>query len=439
MKRASQIGVFFAAFGIPLAVSWYHANRRGGYDFGSRFSPAWIFVYGAFFLLSGFLFGIPSLVVRPRQAVLGSAIAALTPLAVASILFVIYDPRVPRFIVVTSPVLIGAAFLAFSMLNVLRLKQSELSDLVVAVLDDAEVDTLRYDATRAPERRFSLLEVLAHSTIDECSGQLLIDTTTKKNANLIVLSERAQESESTVKQAAYLHENGVRVRSLASFYDEWLGKLPVQGLDRTSLWFDIRDLHEQYYARWKRLMDVAFATVMTLPLLIAIPLVFVGNRFGNRGPLFFKQTRVGHQGHQFTIWKFRTMTVSSTVGGSGVWTIKNDPRVTPFGKLLRLSHLDELPQVINVMTGSLSVVGPRPEQPHYVEELTKSIPFFGMRHAVRPGITGWAQVKYPYGASELDALEKLQYDLYYLRHQSLSLDLRVCARTARTIFFGQGR
>jgi lipopolysaccharide/colanic/teichoic acid biosynthesis glycosyltransferase len=439
MRRASQIGVVCAVFGIPLAVSWYHATGRGGYDFGSRFSPIWIFVYGAIFLLSGFLFGIPSLVVRPRQAVLGSAIAALVPLAVASILFVIYDPRVPRFILLVTPVMIGFAFLLFSMLNVLRIRKSASSDLVVAVLDDAEVDTLRYDATRSPERRFSLLEVLPHSAIEEFGGKLLIDTVTTTNANLIVLSERAQESEPTVFQAAFLHENGVRVRSLAAFYDEWLGKLPVHGLDRTSLWFDIRDLHEQYYARLKRLMDVTFATLMTIPLIVVLPLIFLGNRFANRGPMLFKQTRVGHQGRHFTIWKFRTMTVSCTAGGSGLWTTQNDPRITRFGKLLRLSHLDELPQVVNVLTGSLSIVGPRPEQPHYVEELTKSIPFFGLRHAVRPGITGWAQVKYPYGASELDALEKLQYDLYYLRHQSLSLDLRVCARTVRSIFFGQGR
>ncbi len=428
-----------ASFGIPLAVSWYHATGRGGYEFGSRFNPAWIFVYGAFFLLSGFLFGIPSLVVRTRQAVLGSAIAALVPLAVASILFVIYDPRVPRFIVLTTPVLIGAAFLGFSLLNVVRVRKSAASDLVVAVLDDTEVETLRYDATRSPERRFSLLEVLAHTAIEQCESELLVDSVTRTNANLIVLSERAQGSEPTVVQAAFLHENGVRVRSLASFYDEWLGKLPVQGLDRASLWFDIRDLHEQYYARLKRLMDLAFAAVMSIPLGLAMPVVALGNLFGNRGPLFFKQTRVGHQGQHFTMWKFRTMTASDSIGGSGVWTTKNDPRITQFGKFLRRSHLDELPQVLNVLRGSLSIVGPRPEQPHYVEELVKSIPFFGLRHAVRPGITGWAQVKYPYGASELDALEKLQYDLYYLRHQSLSLDLRVCARTARSILFGQGR
>ncbi len=176
-----------------------------------------------------------------------------------------------------------------------------------------------------------------------------------------------------------------------------------------------------------------------LPVLAAlIPLIWLANRVGNRGPLLYRQPRVGKGGREFEILKFRTMTPGDA-GLSSAWTTEDDPRITPVGAWLRRSHLDELPQVINILRGDLSVVGPRPEQPRYVEELETKIPFYGLRHLVRPGLTGWAQVKYPYGASEGDALEKLQYEFYYLRHQSLALDVRISGRTLRSVLGRGGR
>jgi lipopolysaccharide/colanic/teichoic acid biosynthesis glycosyltransferase len=146
--------------------------------------------------------------------------------------------------------------------------------------------------------------------------------------------------------------------------------------------------------------------------------------------------RVGRYASRFTIYKFRTMRPGDA---AGTWTSPNDPRITPFGRMLRRTHLDELPQAINLLKGDLSLVGPRPEQVHYVEELSEKIPFYGLRHLVRPGITGWAQVKYDYGASELDAMEKLQYEFYYLRHQGLGLDARIVGRTLRSVVGRGGR
>jgi lipopolysaccharide/colanic/teichoic acid biosynthesis glycosyltransferase len=125
--------------------------------------------------------------------------------------------------------------------------------------------------------------------------------------------------------------------------------------------------------------------------------------------------------------------------GPTEWTTEDDPRITRFGRVLRVTHVDELPQVWNMIRGDLSIVGPRPEQPRYVDELTEKIPFYGLRHLVRPGLTGWAQVKYPYGADEIDAMEKLQYEFYYLRHQSLTLDLRIIGRTIRHVLGREGR
>jgi lipopolysaccharide/colanic/teichoic acid biosynthesis glycosyltransferase len=151
---------------------------------------------------------------------------------------------------------------------------------------------------------------------------------------------------------------------------------------------------------------------------------------------------VGKDGEIFTIHKFRTMQPiprTESADGQAAWTTEDDPRITPVGKFLRRSHLDEFPQMVNVLRGELSIVGPRPEQPHYVDELQDKIPFYDVRHLVRPGLTGWAQVKQGYASDESDALEKLQFDFYYLRRQGLALDTRIIWRTARGILAGHGR
>jgi lipopolysaccharide/colanic/teichoic acid biosynthesis glycosyltransferase len=261
----------------------------------------------------------------------------------------------------------------------------------------------------------------------------LVNTT---NANLLVLDRESQQREEIVAQAAELHSKGVRIRTLSLFYDVWLGKLPISELERISLLFDINEIHRPAYARSKRALDVVIASVGLLALAIAVPIVAIVDLFGNRGPLFYNQPRVGKDGVVFMIHKFRTMRPG---GSSSDWTAADDPRLGKVGRMLRRLHLDELPQVWNVLRHDLSVVGPRPEQPHYVELLAKTIPFYDLRHLVRPGITGWAQINYDYGSSDIDALEKLQYEFFYLRHQSLSLDLQIIGRTLRTIFEDQGR
>jgi lipopolysaccharide/colanic/teichoic acid biosynthesis glycosyltransferase len=239
-----------------------------------------------------------------------------------------------------------------------------------------------------------------------------------------------------VEQVGALHESGVRVRSLTDFYEEWMGKMPAGELERSSLLFDIGEVHQQGYARVKRIIDVVGAVLLLVPLAVLSPLVWLANRWGNPGPLFYTQPRVGKGDEDFDIIKFRTMTPGNA---PTTWTSEDDPRITSVGKLLRVTHLDELPQAINVLRGELSLVGPRPEQPQYVAELSEKLPYYHLRHTVRPGITGWAQVKYPYGASEQDALEKLQFEFYYLRHQSLGLDSRILVRTLRAAAGGTGR
>ncbi len=187
---------------------------------------------------------------------------------------------------------------------------------------------------------------------------------------MLVLGKGAQDVPSVVAQAAALHERGVRIRSLTMFYEEWLAKLPLSELERASLLFDIGEVHRAGYGRAKRIIDVPLALSGCVVLAVVTPLVWLSNLMGNRGPLLYRQQRVGKGGTVFTILKFRTMAPRS--GGDLVdeWTSEDDPRITRFGRVLRKTHVDELPQVVNVLRGDLSIVGPRPEQPRYVTELT---------------------------------------------------------------------
>jgi len=267
------------------------------------------------------------------------------------------------------------------------------------------------------------------------SEERLVDLAIDKDATVLVLGRRALENREVVAQASTLHESGVRVRSTTDFYDEWLGKLPAFELQRMSLLFDIQEVHGAAYARVKRLLDVVVASAGFVAFVLSIPFVWLGNLVANRGPLFYRQERVGRGGKTFEIVKFRTM----HAGSESTWTTEDDPRVTSFGRLLRRTHVDELPQFVNILRGDLSIVGPRPEQPQYVEHLHECLPFYRMRHLVLPGLTGWAQVKYGYAANEHDALQKLQYDFYYLQHQSLWLDLRCIARTVRSVVGSAGQ
>ena len=179
----------------------------------------------------------------------------------------------------------------------------------------------------------------------------------------------------------------------------------------------------------------AVGLVLVLPL---FPLIAVLIKLDSRGPVFYRQMRVGQGEKKFMLYKFRTMVQDSETGTGAVWAQKNDPRVTRVGAFLRKSRLDELPQLFNVLEGDLSFIGPRPERPEFIEELKRIIPYYSERHVIKPGLTGWAQVKYPYGASVQDAIEKLKYDLYYLKNLSFVLDMTIILDTIKVVLLREG-
>jgi len=230
--------------------------------------------------------------------------------------------------------------------------------------------------------------------------------------------------------------SGVDVIDLQGFFERETGKIKLDILNPS--WMIFSDGFNQSEIP-KRLFDIVISLALlaiTWPLMLLVALAIVVES-GGRGPIFYKQVRVGQHWKLFHVIKFRSMRVDAEKGGAQ-WAKKNDSRVTRVGAFIRRVRLDELPQIFNVLRGDMSFVGPRPERPEFVTRLTEQIPYYSERHRVKPGITGWAQVCYPYGASEKDSMEKLQYDLYYIKNYSLFLDLVIILQTAHEVTWGKG-
>lgn len=442
MRWLARVGLYGGVVAIVLALSKLHASVVAAEPYSwhtsSRF--AWSLCYMVALIVAAYAVGLPDLV-RGRRATLLAAIAASAAGAgvISLVQLATGDALLPRFVVFGT----ALALVPWSMLCAALAGSGHRSGLerdrvlVVGAADSATM--LATELGHAPERPATLVAQLTVEAAQSAGSGFhpIIETARAERATVIVLDHDAQTVESVVAQVATLHEGGMRIRPLADFYEEWLGKLPMGELERTSMLFDIGELHRARYARIKRVIDIPIALVGMVPFVLAVPIVALGNLFANRGPLFYRQTRVGMGGRHFTILKFRTMLPHSDAESS--WTTTDDARVTRFGSLLRRWHLDELPQMWNILRGDLAVVGPRPEQPRYVEELSEKLAFYDLRHLVHPGLTGWAQVKYGYAGDEQDALEKLQYEFFYLRHQSLRFDLRIVARTMRSVISRGGR
>ncbi len=440
-RRAARILLYAGVVVAVVGLSKAHAAwSLPAYDYTGSFRFAWSLAYIALLCGAAYGLGLPDLARGRRAAVVaGAGAAGGGALGISVFQLLAGTALLPRGVVFGTAVVLVPWFVLCATLARDGRTRAEGRDRVVLVAGPGEAAVLDDDLDEAPERPAI---IVARLGVEQARAlgedrRPLVDVAAERRATVVVLDRHAQGDESIVAQAGVLHGAGVRVRTLSLFYEEWLGKLPVNELERVSLMFDIGELHRARYGRVKRLLDVTLALAGLVVLALATPVVVVGNRLGNRGPLWFRQTRVGKRGGSFEILKFRTM---APVGqGGGEWTAEADRRITRFGRILRNSHLDELPQVWNVLKGDLAVVGPRPEQPHYVAELVEKLPFYDLRHLVRPGLTGWAQVKFGYAASEADALEKLQYEFFYLRRQSLAFDLRVMGRTVRSVLGRSGR
>ncbi|WP_296314992.1 sugar transferase [Winogradskyella sp. UBA3174] len=237
-----------------------------------------------------------------------------------------------------------------------------------------------------------------------------------------------------------LLERGFKIRDYTQVYEELLHKVPIQfvGKDFYKYFPFSRSNENKLYIFFRRSFDIFFALIGIVCGICLIPIILLGNLLGNNGPLFYVQERVGKNSKPFNIIKLRTMIVNAEEEGAK-WAKKNDNRITTFGNFLRRSRLDEIPQFYNVIKGEMSIIGPRPERPFFVNELSRIIPFYETRHMIKPGLTGWAQVSTRYGSSVDDSLVKLQYDLYYIKHRSVFLDFSIVIKTLSTVLYYRGQ
>jgi sugar transferase (PEP-CTERM system associated) len=266
----------------------------------------------------------------------------------------------------------------------------------------------------------------------------LEDIVKQEKAHRIVVSLSERRGVFPVKEVLNCKLKGIDVVDAPTFYEEMTGKLLIEEI--TPSWFIFSDGFKitPFKRSLKRVLDIFTACVGLTMLLPVLPVVALAIKISSRGPVFFKQSRIGEGEKPFTLYKFRTMLNDAEKGIGAVWAQEKDPRVTKVGKLLRQTRLDEFPQFYNVLKGDMSIVGPRPERPEFVEKLKRQIPYYSERHTIRPGITGWAQICYPYGSSVNDAIEKLRYDLYYVKHLSIFLDIMVIIETIKVMLFGRG-
>ena len=234
-----------------------------------------------------------------------------------------------------------------------------------------------------------------------------------------------------------LKRQGVAVSEGEYFYERLMGKLMTDYVRPSVMIFTASPMHHTVQIWIKNVVDFTVAMtllILTLPITIATAIII---KLTSKGPIFYNQERVGMNGKPFTIYKFRSMRTDAEKDGAK-WATQNDNRITPIGKFIRKTRIDELPQLVNVLKGEMSMVGPRPERPLFVKKLQEEIPYYDMRHIMRPGLSGWAQVRYRYGSSIEDSHEKLRYDLYYIKNYTLFLDLTILLETTKVVLFGSG-
>jgi sugar transferase (PEP-CTERM system associated) len=267
----------------------------------------------------------------------------------------------------------------------------------------------------------------------------LLSIAERHRVNQIVLGVRDRRGGGfPVQELLECKMKGIRIVELPTFFEREYRQVMLESLNPS--WMVLGDGFRQGFIRnvAKRLFDVTVSTALLVVCLPVLLLAAVCIYLESGLPVFYRQERVGRGGRVFTLYKLRSMRQDAERDGAAQWAAANDDRTTRVGRFLRTSRLDELPQILNVLKGEMSFVGPRPERPVFVDQLAQQIPFYALRHSVKPGITGWAQVRYAYGASVDDAVEKLQHDLYYVKNNSLFLDIMILIATVEVVLWGKG-
>lgn len=383
------------------------------------------------------------------RSVVLTSITAITVYLLTPIL----SPELPkqRLIIVIFYFAVLSALLLWRFFYVYFLASNRFVQNVVLICDQSEVEELVLGLENVDPHYKIIGFVNSDSISIEDSKFHYVKQIDKEELEVFVLKNQVSEiviaSQKTdgitpdlYQQLLHLLENGNVIREYTQVYESKTQRIPVHYIGRDFYRFFpfSRSNNNRLYLLLIRIMELFFSLFGLLICLLFIPIISMLNLVANKGSLFYTQERVGKNGVVFEIYKFRTMTANSETNGA-VFAKHDDKRVTPFGKFMRKSRIDELPQFINVLKGDMAVIGPRPERPFFVEEIASVMPFYETRHVIKPGLTGWAQVNYSYGESIEESLIKLQYDLYYIKHRSVFLDLSITFKTVTTVLFYRGQ
>lgn len=451
-ERKILLHIFDAAFIFAglYVLHFLFDNRYYVLDFDYFYRPILLIAYIAVF---GAIFEMYNLQIASNQfLILRSTVLTATAAVILYLFTPVLSPELPkkRLVILVFYFAILASLLAWRFFYAIFLASHRFSQNVVLICDKDQVEELVLGLENV-DPHYTIIGFVNSDSVSDENNEFnyvkeikkhdLEDFVIHHNVSEIVIAAQKTDgiTADLYQQLLHLLESGNIIKEYTQVYENKTQRIPVHYIERDFYRFFpfSRSNSNKLYLILIRLIEFVLSFIGLVFCFIFIPFILIGNLIANKGSLFYTQERVGKNGVIFKIYKFRTMIENTDVNGP--FAKSNDNRVTPFGKFMRKSRLDELPQFFNVLMGDMGVIGPRPERPFFVAEIAKIMPFYETRHVIKPGLTGWAQVNYSYGESIDESLIKLQYDLYYIKHRSIFLDLSITFKTITTVLFYRGQ
>ncbi|MHC0442716.1 sugar transferase [Flavobacterium sp. 3-210] len=425
-------------------------NRYYVLDWDHFYRPILLITYTIVF---GAIFEIYNLQVASNQfQILRNVVLTVTAAIILYLFTPILSPELPkkRLVILVFYFTVFGSLLVWRFFYAIFLASYRFSQNVVLICGQDQVEELVLGLENV-DPHYKIIGFVNSNSVSDESNEFnyvkeikkhdLEDFVMHHNVSEIVIAAQKTDgiTPDLYQQLLHLLESGNIIKEYTHVYESKTQRIPVHYIERDFYRFFpfSRSNSNKLYLILVRLIECALSLIGLAFCVLFIPVIFIGNLIANKGSLFYTQERVGKNGVVFKIYKFRTMIENTDVNGP--FAQSNDKRVTPFGKFMRKSRLDELPQFFNILIGDMGVIGPRPERPYFVTEIAKIMPFYETRHVIKPGLTGWAQVNYSYGESIDESLIKLQYDLYYIKHRSIFLDLSITFKTITTVLFYRGQ
>jgi sugar transferase (PEP-CTERM system associated) len=445
---ASEVLLVLLALLVPMTVQFL-GDIPEVPSFGERFLK--LLLAAAIVILCAYYLDLysPSTITNSRE-VWTRAMMSLgaSCIVLAAVYAMLPATRLPQNVILPGIVLTSLAFVgsrrAFSRLN----RSARMAESAILLGAGPLIKRLAEEVTSRPELGIRLVGYVGHPLPNgsEPAGKLPFlgeaisfgEIIREKPVDRVIVTMSDRRGTLPVNDLLHLKTQGTLVEDGAQFYETISGRMPVDAVRPGAMLFSHGFHVSQSLLLKKRLYSLIISGLALALLSPVMVLVALAVAIESPGRVLFRQKRVGLGGRVFEILKFRSMRVGAESATGPVWAQDQDPRITRVGRVLRKLRLDELPQLINILRGDMSVVGPRPERPHFVEMLSEQIPYYGLRHSVPPGLTGWAQVSYPYGSTVEESREKLEYDLFYVKNMSLSLDLLILFSTLKIVLLGKG-